>query len=104
MYAIIAEDGRQLKVHEGDTLQIDYRGGETGDELKFEKVLAAGGEGGLKLGKPTLSGASVTVQILEVVQGPKLVVQKMRRRKNLRRRNGHRQMYTTVKVTKISVP
>jgi len=103
MYAIIAEDGRQLKVHEGDTLQIDYRGGETGDELKFETVLATGGEGGIKLGTPTIAGASVTAQVLEVVQGPKLVVQKMRRRKNLRRRNGHRQMFTTVKITKITV-
>lgn len=104
MYAIIATDGRQLKVHEGEELQVDYREAESGEKLTFDKVLAAGGEGGLKFGRPTLAGAQVTAEVVGVVAGPKIFVQKFRRRRNYRRRTGHRQLFTKVKITKISVP
>ena len=102
MYAIIADGGRQYKVEEGQELEIDYREISSGDELKFERVLALSNEGGLRLGSPTVDGASVTAQVLGPVKGEKIYVQKLRRRKNSRRRTGHRQIYTRVRISKIS--
>src|SRR5688572_30151561 len=102
MYAIIAEGGRQYKVQEGQELEIDLRNPSAGTEVTFDQVLAVGGESGLKLGKPTLAGATVTAEVVGVTQGPKLVVQKLRRRKTLRRRTGHRQMFTKVRINKIA--
>jgi large subunit ribosomal protein L21 len=103
MYAIIEDGGRQLKVEQGQELQIDYREIPTGQEVVFDRVLAYRGDDGLKLGRPTLPSATVTAEVLGVTQGPKLVIQKFRRRKNSRRRTGHRQLYTRVKVSKIEV-
>ncbi len=103
MYAIIKDGGRQYKVEEGQELEIDLRSSTTaGDEIKFDSVLAlGGGEDGMKLGTPLLESASVTGEVLGVKMGPKLVVQKFRRRKNSRRKTGHRQMYTRVRIGKI---
>jgi large subunit ribosomal protein L21 len=103
MYAIISDGGRQYKVEEGQTLHLDYRDLKNGAELKFEKVLAYNDGSATKLGSPMLEGASVTGEVVGLAQGPKLVVQRFRRRKNSRRRNGHRQLHTTVKISKISV-
>ena len=102
MYAIISDSGKQFRVEEGQQLEVDYREASAGDEIKFEKVLAVSGDGSTKLGKPELAGASVTAKVIGVKQGPKLVVQKLRRRKNSRRKTGHRQMYTTVQIEKIT--
>ncbi len=102
MYAIIADGGRQYKVEEGQILEIDYRDVEAGAEVKFDRVLAVSGEGGLKLGTPTLDGASVSAKVIEQVKGDKLVVQKFRRRKNSKRRNGHRQKFVKVKIGSIA--
>jgi large subunit ribosomal protein L21 len=102
MYAIIADGGRQYKVEEGQELEIDYREISTGEELTFEKVLAVSGEEGLKLGQPTVDGASVTAQVLGPIKGEKIFVQKLRRRKNSRRRTGHRQIFTRIRISKIS--
>lgn len=101
MYAIISDSGKQFKVEEGQELDVDFREVTKGDELKFDRVLAVSGEDGLKLGSPVVDGASVTAEVLGVQQGEKLVVQKIRRRKNSRRKNGHRQMYTRVRIGKI---
>ncbi|MGD0896840.1 MAG: 50S ribosomal protein L21 [Thermoguttaceae bacterium] len=102
MYAIV-EDGRhQLKVEEGQEIEIDYRDLPPGEELKFERVLAVRDESGLRIGRPALESAVVTARVISVAQGPKLVIQKMRRRKNFRRRTGHRQIFTRVVVEKIS--
>jgi large subunit ribosomal protein L21 len=103
MYAIIQDGGRQFKVEEGQMLDIDYREIPAGQELKFEQVLAFRSDDGLQVGRPLLESAVVTGEVLAVAQGPKLVVQKFRRRKNSRRKTGHRQLYTRVKITKISV-
>jgi len=103
MYAIIADGGRQYKVEEGQELAIDFRDVSAGEKLKFEKVLAiSNGEGDLQLGAPALDGAIVTAEVLGPEKGEKLVVQKLRRRKNSRRKTGHRSMYTRVKIDKIS--
>jgi large subunit ribosomal protein L21 len=105
MYAIIAADGRQYKVHTGDEIQIDLREGITaGEQMTFDQVLLVSGEGGVKVGKPLVAGASVTAEILaELEKGEKIYIQKMRRRKNYRRRTGHRQKYTRVKIGAITV-
>lgn len=102
MYAIIVDSGRQFKVEEGQELEVDYRDDSRGTEIKFEKVLAISDDDGFHLGKPALDGASVTAEVLGPSQGPKLVVQKLRRRKNSRRKTGHRQLYTRIRIGKIS--
>ncbi|NQT36853.1 MAG: 50S ribosomal protein L21 [Planctomycetes bacterium] len=103
MYAIIEDSGRQFRVEEGQELEVDYRQLSAGTEFKFDRVLACSSEDGLKLGQPLVEQASVTAQVLGVGQGPKLVVRKFRRRKNFRRKSGHRQLYTRVKINKIDV-
>lgn len=101
MYAIIADGGRQYRVEEGQELQVDYREASRGDSISFDQVLALSGDGETKLGRPHVDGASVQAEVVGTTQGPKLVVQKIRRRKNSRRRTGHRQMYTTVRIKSI---
>src|SRR5688572_19193896 len=104
MYAIIKESGRQIRVEEGQMVQIDWRDAAKGSAITFESVLATGGgDGGVKLGLPLLSGVKVQAEVVGVVQGPKLTVQKFRRRKNSRRKTGHRQLSLKVKINKIEV-
>lgn len=102
MYAIILDGGRQYRVEEGQQLDVDYREAAKGSELQFERVLAVANDEGLKLGKPMVDGAAVSAEVLGVRLGDKISVQKLRRRKNSRRRTGHRQMYTTVRINKIT--
>jgi len=103
MYAIIADGGRQYKVEEGQELTIDFRDISAGEKLTFGSVLAVSdGEGDLKLGTPMLEGASVEAEVVGSEKGEKLVVQKIRRRKNSRRKTGHRSIYTRIKIAKIS--
>jgi large subunit ribosomal protein L21 len=102
MYAIIVDGGRQYKVTEGQELVIDYRDASSGDAVKFDQVLAYSNGSQLSLGGPTLGGALVTAKVLGVIQGPKLTVQKFRRRKTFRRRTGHRQLYTKVQIESIT--
>ena len=101
MYAIIKDSGRQYKVQEGQQLTVDFREVTKGDEVTFDKVLAISSEDGFQLGQPTLEGVSVTAEVLGVEMGPKIYVQKFRRRKNSRTRTGHRSVYTRVKISKI---
>jgi large subunit ribosomal protein L21 len=103
MYAIISEGGRQLKVEEGQEYDVDYRDLAAGAEVTFDRVLALRTDADIKVGQPVVEGASVSAEVLSVVQGPKLVVQKTRRHKGYRRKTGHRQMYIRVKITKINV-
>jgi large subunit ribosomal protein L21 len=102
MYAIICDGGRQYKVTEGLLLDIDYReAAESGDAIEFDHVLAVGGDDGLKLGQPTVSGAKVSAEVVGLEQGKKLFVQKFRRRKNYDVRTGHRQKYTRILIKSI---
>jgi large subunit ribosomal protein L21 len=103
MYAIILDGGHQYKVEEGQILDIDLREASTGDQVVFDKILACSNDDGLKIGQPLLKSASVTAEIVTVSQGPKLVVQKFRRRKNSRRKTGHRQLFTQIKINKIDI-
>ena len=104
MYAIIKDGPRQHKVEEGQQVALDYRGLAAGEELTIDQVLAVSGADGTRLGEPTVEGATVTAEVLGTVQGPKLTVQKIRRRKNSRRRTGHRQLYTKVAIRSIDAP
>jgi len=103
MYAIIEDGGRQFKVEEDQQLDIDYRGVSAGEEIVFDRVLAYRDDDGLQVGRPVLESAKVTAEVLSVVQGPKLTVQKLRRRKNSRTKTGHRQMHTRVKINEIQL-
>lgn len=106
-YAIIIEGGGQRKVSTGDIIDIDLiDGGEAavGKKINFEKVLLLGGESGAnaRVGTPYVAGASVAAEVVEpLVKGDKLVVQYFQAKKGSRRRTGHRQKYTRVKVTGI---
>ena len=102
MYAIISDGSRQYKVEEGQELVIDYREVPAGEKIKFENVLAVGGGDDTKLGSPLVDGASVAAEVLGPEKGEKLVVQKLRRRKNSRRKTGERHIYTRVRIGKIS--
>jgi large subunit ribosomal protein L21 len=102
MYAIIADGGRQYKVVEGQELEIDFRDVSQGDQLTFDKVLAVSGDTGTTVGAPAVAGATVTAEVLGATIGDKIYIQKFRRRKNYRRRTGHRQTYTRVRISKIN--
>ena len=101
MYAVIKTGGKQYRVSEGETLQVEKLAGDPGDEINFDDVLLVGGGDATKVGQPTVKGAKVTAQIVSQDRGPKIIVFKMRRRKNYRRKAGHRQPYTRVKITAI---
>ncbi len=102
MYAIIVDGGRQYRVQPGMEVDVDYREIPQGESIQFEKVLAVGGDYGMKLGAPTLQGATVTASVLGPKQEKKIYVQKFRRRKHSRTRTGHRQLMTRVRIEEIA--
>jgi len=106
MFAIIADGGRQYRVSQGDRLSVDYRAdANEGDSITFDTVLLANGGGSSVIGQPQIDGATVTGKVLYPEEkGPKLEIQKIRRRKNSRRHTGHRQKYTTIEIDAIEVP
>jgi len=104
MEAIISHSGRQFRVTEGETIEIDYQESQPGSSIEFGEVLYVAGDGGEpRVGTPTLGGARVIGKVVGTVQGPKLIAAQFRRRKNSRRRIGHRQKYTQVKIETIQV-
>jgi large subunit ribosomal protein L21 len=104
VYAIIAIGGKQLKVHEGDTIRVELLPGEVGETVTLTDVLLVHQEdGSLAVGTPTVKGASVTGNIIGHGRGDKITIFKHKRRKNYRRKQGHRQPYTALKVTGIDI-
>ena len=101
-YAVIVDGGRQYTVQEGQELEIDFRHVPAGSELVFDEVLAISRAGKLSLGAPKVKGATVKAKVLGTEQGEKLYVQKFARRKNYRRRTGHRSLHTRVRIGAIS--
>ena len=103
MYAIIKDGGRQVKAEIDRRLRIDFRNGlRSGDSLEFTEVLTISKENTVEIGKPTITGAKVVAEVVEPeFKGPKLIIAKFRRRKNSKRRTGHRQVYTLVQVKEI---
>lgn len=105
MFAVVSDGGRQYRVQAGDTLLVDYReASNPGESLKFEEVLLAGAKSGSTIGRPLVSGASVTAEVVEHRLGQKILIGKRRRRKTYQRRAGHRQRYTAIKITSVDVP
>jgi large subunit ribosomal protein L21 len=100
MYAVIKTGGKQYRVTEGQILRVEKLPGNEGDKVTFGEVLLIGGDTP-KIGQPHVQGASVAAQITSHDRGKKIVVFKFRRRKNYRRKNGHRQPYTELKITGI---
>jgi large subunit ribosomal protein L21 len=103
MYAIIEDSGTQLRVEQGQTLEVDLREAAKGETVTFDRVLLVADEKGVRIGKPLVEGAKVTAEVLGQTKGPKLEVVKLRRRKSSRRHTGHRQGYLRVRVTAIEV-
>jgi large subunit ribosomal protein L21 len=102
MYAIIRESGKQFKVTSGDRILIDRPGSEE-KTITFGEVLLVAGEGSPKIGAPLVSGATVTADVIGEKRGPKIDIQKYKRRKGYHKKIGHRQSYLEVKVTGINV-
>ncbi len=98
--AVIRTGSKQYRVAAGDVIQIEKLLGNPGDDVVFSEVLAVGDDT-MKFGTPLVTGASVKAKIVSQDLGPKLIVFKFKRRKNHRRKNGHRQKYTSVQITSI---
>jgi len=101
MYAVIKTGGKQYRVAANDVLTIERLPGDAGGTIEFTEVLMIGGEGEPKVGKPMIAGAKVTAELVEQTRGDKVIAFKKRRRKNSRRKRGHRQDLTTVKIRDI---
>lgn len=102
MYAIIKTGGKQYKVSPGDVLDIERIKGETGDTVEFDTVITVADGDSVQVGTPTLDGVSVTAELEEQYRGKKIVVFKIKRRKGYRRRQGHRQDLSRVRVLEIN--
>lgn len=100
MYAVIKTGGKQYRVSEGQRLRVEKLLGNPGDSVTFDEVLLLGGDSP-KIGQPVVKGASVTGKITLQDRADKIIVFKFRRRKNYRRKNGHRQPFSDVLITGI---
>ena len=101
MYAVVKTGGKQVRVSPGQAVRVEKRAGDVGDAISFEEVLLVGGEGEARVGTPLVEGASVRGTIAAQARGPKITIFKMKRRKGYRRKHGHRQDYTEVRVESI---
>lgn len=102
-YAIIRTGGKQFRVSPGDVVRVPSLSGKNeGDSVEFTEVLAAGDESSVRLGAPTVDGARVTGTVLKNGRGPKIIVFKFKRRKQYKRKQGHRQGFTAVKIEAIA--
>ncbi len=101
MYAVIRTGGKQYKVAPQDVLQIEKIEGGAGDAVQFPDVLMVAGEGEPSVGSPLVLGAVVSAEVVEQGRGPKIIIFKKRRRQNYRRKRGHRQDLTTVRILEI---
>ncbi|SRR5512141_2284745 len=101
MYAVIQTGGKQYRVAEGETLRVEKLPASPGDKLSFVPLLFADDGGNVQVGKPQVSGIKVEAEVLEQGRGQKLVIFKYKRRKSYRRKTGHRQPFTALKITSI---
>jgi large subunit ribosomal protein L21 len=100
MFAVFKTGGKQYRVAAEDVIKVGKVKGEPGEIVEFGEVLVVGGDN-LSLGAPTVTGATVAAEVLEQARGPKIVAFKKRRRKNSRRKIGHRQEFTLLRITEI---
>ncbi|HOO46265.1 MAG TPA: 50S ribosomal protein L21 [Deltaproteobacteria bacterium] len=101
MYAVIKTGGKQYKVEEGDTIQIEKLDAAKGDTITFDDVLFIGGDE-YRLGSPKLEGVTVSGRIVRQMRAKKIIVFKMKRRKGYRKKQGHRQNLTEIYITQIA--
>ena len=101
MYAIIKTGGKQYKVTEGETVQVEKLDAEIGAEVVFDEVLTVVEGEDVKIGKPVVEGAKVTAKVVEQGKAEKIFVFKYKAKSNYRKRQGHRQPFTAVEITKI---
>ncbi len=102
MFAVLETGGKQYKVTKGDTISVEKLAGEVGDQVEIGKVLMVADDGDVKVGHPLLDGASVKAEIVAQGRAKKIVVFKMKRRKNYRRKAGHRQPFTELRILDIA--
>ena len=102
MIAVVQTGGKQYKVAEGDEIQVEKLDGNVGDSINLDMVLGCGEGESAKFGNPFLEGCSVVCEVTEQYKDKKIIVFKKHRRKNYRRKNGHRQLLTRLKVTAIN--
>jgi large subunit ribosomal protein L21 len=100
MFAVFKTGGKQYRVAAEDVLKVDKVKGDPGEIVEFGEVLIVGGET-VSLGAPTVAGATVAAEVLDQARGPKVIAFKKRRRKNSRRKRGHRQEFTLIRITEI---
>ena len=100
MFAVFKTGGKQYRVAAEDVLKVDKVKGEPGEIVEFGEVLVVGGDS-VTLGAPTVAGATVAAEVLDQARGPKVIAFKKRRRKNSRRKRGHRQEFTLLRITEI---
>jgi large subunit ribosomal protein L21 len=101
MYAVIKTGGKQYRVAKDEIVEIEKLEAEVGDTVAFPEVLMLGGDGAIEVGKPLVAGATVAGEVVEQGRGDKVIIFKKRRRHNYRRKKGHRQFFTAVKITDI---
>ena len=101
MYAIIESGGKQYKVAEGDVVKVELLPNEVNSAIELDKVIAIENEGQLSIGNPYVAGAKVSATVLEHGKGKKVVVFRYKPKKNIRKKNGHRQPFTALKIKKI---
>jgi len=103
MYAIVEINGQQFKAEQDKFLYVNHiKGAEEGQTVEFDKVLLVGGEDAVRVGTPTVEGAKVVCEILSpLVKGDKVIVFKMKRRKDYRKKNGHRSQFTKVLIKEV---
>lgn len=102
MYAVIKTGGKQYRVAKDDIVKIEKLDGEAGDKIEFKEVLMLGDDSEATVGSPLVDGAVVTAEVLEQTRAAKIIVFKKKRRHNYRRKKGHRQHQTVVRITSIS--
>ena len=98
MYAVIRTGGKQARVTNGDRVRVEKLPGEVGDRVELGEVLLLGGEGAERVGTPLVPGARVVGTITAQARWPKVLIFKMKRRKGYRRKYGHRQTYTEIRI------
>lgn len=103
MYAVIKTGGKQHRVSEGDVVAVEKITGDKGDAVVFDQVLMVEKEGDIRIGRPVVEGAKVTGEIISQTKAAKLIVFKMKKRKGYHKKNGHRQLLTSMKIREISI-
>ena len=102
-YAIIRSGGKQYRVAPGEVIRVERLDGEPGAEVAFGEVLRTANDGAIQVGRPLVAGARVTGEVVQQGKEKKILVFKKKRRKNYRRHRGHRQLFTAVRVTGITI-